>query len=126
MRAYTASGYHSTDRLICAAITRDGAVHLIGPAFERPAFDNTTFVAQVHTWEEHEDPYAMLAEILRRDGAGAGRVGVDGRMWLEAVKRFRTCFADCTVESAEPLLREVRICAKRTGMASASFTCSRS
>jgi Xaa-Pro aminopeptidase len=110
MLAFTGTPHASSDRLTCAAVLRDGGVQVIGPAFERPALKAAEPHTTIHTWEEHEDPYERFAVALRRAGLKAGRVGVDGRIWLESFYRLQAACAGLTLESAEALLREVRIC----------------
>ncbi len=112
--AFTGCAHWSYDRLTCGAVTRDGTVISLCPAFERPLLDDAARVATVHTWREHEDAYVRFLEILRDAGVRSGLLGVDGRMWLEVLQRFTSAAArvlpDLQVISAESLLREVRIC----------------
>jgi Xaa-Pro dipeptidase len=109
MLAFTGTPHASSDRLTCAAVTREGAVHVICPAFERPAVHGAESIAAVHTWEEHESAYARFAEALQRAGVRSGKLGVDGRMWLRTFSAFEQACTGLTLESAEALLREVRI-----------------
>ncbi|MBK9120815.1 MAG: aminopeptidase P family protein [Phycisphaerales bacterium] len=110
MLAFVGVPYSASDRLTCAAITREGAVHAICPAFERPGFADVEDWVQIHTWAEDSDAYAALAAALATDGIRRGRLGVDGRIWLEAFERFKSVFPEMQVDSAEHLLRAVRIC----------------
>ncbi len=109
MLAFTGTPHAASDRLTCGAVTRDGEVHVICPAFERPAVAGAENVATVHTWEEHEDPYRFFAEALRKAGVRSGRLGVDGRIWLRAWHDFGEACGGLQLQSAEALLREVRI-----------------
>jgi Xaa-Pro dipeptidase len=112
--AFTGCGHWSYDRLTCGAVTRDGAVHSICPAFERPLLDDAARVATVHTWQEHEDAYVGFLEVLREAGVRRGLLGVDGRIWLEVLQRLTAAAARVAPElqltSADALLREARIC----------------
>jgi len=110
MAAFTGTPHSTWDRLTCGAITRDGEAIVVCPAFEQPGIDLDTRVPHVHTWEEHEDAYALLAQVLARLGVRSGRIGVDGRMWLDAWARFQAAFEGPTLCNGEALLREVRIC----------------
>lgn len=109
MRAFTGTPHGPSDRLVCGAVLRENGVHVLCPAFERPAVARAEEIATVHTWEEHEDPYAVLLAGLRAAGLKRGRVGLDGRTWLETWHRLRAAGEALNLESAEPLLREVRI-----------------
>lgn len=110
MLAFTGTLHASTDRLTCGAVTCEGAVHVICPAFERSAVADAEALATIHTWEETENPCAVLAAALREAGIRSGTLGVDGRVWLETWYAFHAAFADVKLRSAEALLREVRIC----------------
>lgn len=111
MLAFTGTPHASSDRLVCGLIGRDGRAAIVCPAFERPTVCGAERIASIRLWQEHEDPYACLAAALRDWGIAAGRVGVDGRIWLDAWKRFADAFgAAIRLEHAENLLREVRLC----------------
>jgi Xaa-Pro dipeptidase len=110
MLAFTGTSHGPWDRLTCGAVTRDGRVLVICPAFERPAVAGAEPVATIHTWREHEDAYARLAEALRGAGVHGGVLGFDGRVWQESYERFREVCAFMTPRPAAALLREVRIC----------------
>jgi Xaa-Pro dipeptidase len=91
-------------------VTRDGEVIVVCPAFERPAVTGAESIATVRTWKEHEDAYRCFADALKQAGVRAGKLGVDGRIWLEAWQRFAAVCDWLELRSAENLIREVRIC----------------
>jgi len=110
MLAFAGVDHASSDRITCAAVTREGQVVVICPTFERPAAAGGEGLATIHTWEEHEDPYACFSRAVRRAGVRSGTFGVDGRIWLAALERFQQVFDGMTFRSADNLLREVRLC----------------
>jgi Xaa-Pro dipeptidase len=110
MLAFTGTPHAAWDRLTCGAVTRDGQVIVVCPAFERPAVAGAESIATIHTWEEHEDAYHCFAEAMKRVGVTSGTLGVDGRIWLEARDRFADVCDTMHLQSAERLIREVRIC----------------
>ena len=109
MLALTGTPHAAWDRLTCAAVTRDGGVHLVCPTFERPGVRGAEPHATIHTWDEDQDAYAVLADALRSDGAAKGRIGVDGRVWLESWYAFCGALPDANLHNGEALLRAVRI-----------------
>jgi len=109
MLAFTGTPHSASDRLTCGAVTREGEVYLVCPAFERPAVSGAEPIAKIHTWEEHENAYQCFAAALKRAGIRSGRLGVDGRTWLNAWYAFEEVFEGLQLQSAEHLLREVRI-----------------
>jgi Xaa-Pro dipeptidase len=109
MLAFTGTPHAASDRLTCGAVTREGEVHVVCPAFERPTVSGAENIAAVHTWEEHEDPYGCFAGALRRAGVRSGRLGLDGRIWLRTWQALGEACKGLELQPAETLLREVRI-----------------
>ena len=110
MLAFTGTPHAAWDRLTCGAVTREGQVHVICPAFERPGVSGADNIATIHTWREEENPYKVFGDALRESGVKSGTVGVDGRIWLESWYAFHEVCPSLEFKSAEPLLREVRMC----------------
>jgi Xaa-Pro dipeptidase len=111
MLAFTGTPHASSDRLACGFLTGDGGLHVICPAFELPTVAGARNLVTIHTWEEHEDPYTVFAGVLRKAGVTRGTVRIDGRVWLDSWRRFESAVGESIkLESAEPLLREVRLC----------------
>ncbi|MFQ5805133.1 MAG: M24 family metallopeptidase [Phycisphaerae bacterium] len=109
MLAFTGTPHAASDRLTCGVVTREGEVHVVCPAFERPGVCGAESIATIHTWQEHEDAYQCFADALRRAGVRSGKLGVDGRTWLNAWYAFEEVFGDLQLLSAERLIREVRL-----------------
>ncbi|RMF80476.1 MAG: aminopeptidase P family protein, partial [Planctomycetota bacterium] len=109
MLAFTGTPHASWDRLTCAAVTRDAGVHLVCPAFERPGVAGAEPHATIHIWQEDQNPYAVLADALRSAGVAKGRIGVDGRVWLDSWYAFCEALPDARLCNGEALLRTVRI-----------------
>jgi Xaa-Pro dipeptidase len=109
MLAFTGTPHAASDRLTCGAVTRDGEVHVVCPAFERPAVSGAESLATIHTWEEHENAHQCFADALKRAGVRSGRLGLDGRTWLNARHAFEKVFEGLQLQSAEHLIREVRL-----------------
>lgn len=71
---YTGTRWHPSERLMGALVPVTGNLTYIGPAFEEGTIrDFMTVKAEVRGWEEHEDPYALLASLVRADT----RLGLD-------------------------------------------------
>lgn len=62
---YTGMRWHASERLVGALVPVAGEITYIGPAFEDGTLkDFMRLDAPLATWEEHEDPYALLASLL--------------------------------------------------------------
>jgi Xaa-Pro aminopeptidase len=60
------------------------------------------------TWEETEDPHAIVAGLVSQ-GGGAERVGVSDRLWASHLLRLQALLPDVRFESATAVLRELRM-----------------
>jgi len=71
---YTGMSWHASERLVGALVTADGGLTYVGPAFEEGTLKLYMGVeASLRGWEEHENPYKLVASLLP---AGA-KLGVD-------------------------------------------------
>lgn len=66
---YTGLRWPATERLVGALVSADGGLTYVGPAFETGTLESYLRLdAPLAVWEEHEDPYALVAS-LGRSGA---------------------------------------------------------
>lgn len=83
LRYFTNIDWWLSERLLTVVIPREGRPFIVCPAFERDRaqeqIDDGPFAgdADVMTWEEHENPWALLARGLRDRGAATGRIGIE-------------------------------------------------
>jgi Xaa-Pro dipeptidase len=72
----------SSERLLLMALPAKGELFFISPAFEedraREQIESGLGARkQVFTWQEDEDPYALVAMSLKERGIATGRIGVE-------------------------------------------------
>lgn len=80
---FTGIEWHRSERLTAAVIGMRGAIGVVTPFFEEPSVRQTLGVpATVRTWQEDENPHALVAGLLR-DMGGTGTVAIE-----ETVRRF--------------------------------------
>ncbi len=86
---FTGLHWEQSERLFAWVLQRRGEPFIICPAFEEgrvqerisahpptlPSASNT----RVQTWNEDDDPYALLARTLQQSGLASGRIGVEER-----------------------------------------------
>ena len=78
LRYFTGVALNLTERLHGAVIPADGPPILLSPTFEEPKTrELMPFDAAIRTWEEHEDPTALVIETLRGMGVSSGILAVD-------------------------------------------------
>ena len=83
-------GYNAIplERLTALLVTATGATHLIAPALEGPAAQASPvgeLNIPIHTWEETQDPYSLVYDIL----GDVNAIALDNHMWAERVVKLR-------------------------------------
>ncbi len=79
-----------SDRLVCALLNRDGALAFIVPAFEAAIADGILASQEIFDWQEHIDPYAVVAKAAQALGIAGGTILLDGHTWLDTTNRLTT------------------------------------
>ncbi|MFD2239329.1 M24 family metallopeptidase [Aureimonas populi] len=75
---FTGLGLKPTERLHGAIIPAEGPVVFLSPAFEEPKTRSLLRIGEdIRVWEEHEDPTALVVEVLESLGCSGGAVAVD-------------------------------------------------
>jgi Xaa-Pro dipeptidase len=70
-----------SERTFGAVFHKKGNPIWVCPSFERKRAEELIPASQeIRIWEEHESPYALIGQVLKDLGAGAGRLGVDPSM----------------------------------------------
>ncbi|MGH4023062.1 MAG: M24 family metallopeptidase [Pseudonocardiaceae bacterium] len=101
----------SHERLTCLVLPADSDPALVVPALERPGLDDTPVPAlglEVAEWTDNQDPYALVAALLRR-GPAPRRAAVGDGMPASHVLRLRAALPGCAQELASPVLRQLRM-----------------
>lgn len=75
---FTGVRWSRSERLTCAIIPAEGDIGVVTPFFEEPSVrESLAVTADVRTWQEHEDPLALVAGWLRDRKLGAGVIGIE-------------------------------------------------
>lgn len=78
LRYFTGTAWSPSERLVGAILTAGGELHYVAPAFERNTLKGFMVTeGEVHCWEEHEDPYRLVAQILSGAGGPPEALAVD-------------------------------------------------
>jgi Xaa-Pro dipeptidase len=83
LRYFTGISWGLSERLLALVLPREGRAFVVCPAFEHDrAMEQIEAgplkgTADVMTWEEHESPYALVADGLRARGITTGRLGIE-------------------------------------------------
>ncbi len=75
---FTGVRWSRSERLTCAIIPAEGDIGVVTPFFEEPSVrESLAVTADVRTWQEHEDPLALVAGWLKDRKLGAGLIGIE-------------------------------------------------
>ncbi|NHC14339.1 M24 family metallopeptidase [Motilibacter deserti] len=104
------TGYDAVtlERLTCLVVRAYDEPLVVVPQLERAAALASPIGSLglgVATWQETDDPYAIVAATV----PGANRVAVDDRMWAVKALEFRRALPNAEQEAAGVVLRELRM-----------------
>ncbi|NER12805.1 M24 family metallopeptidase [Leptobacterium flavescens] len=75
---FTGMKWNPSERMVGALLFPDGELCFIAPAFEKgTVLDFMLIEGEVHCWEEHESPYELFIELLKKYGVEGGEVALD-------------------------------------------------
>lgn len=101
------SGYRifGSERLTCLVLAADGAATLVLPGLEAARARQAAPDLPQRTWEETEDPYALVASLV----AGKGEVAVADQMWALFTLRLQKALPGRAFSLASGVTRELRM-----------------
>jgi Xaa-Pro aminopeptidase len=98
------------ERLTMLVVPAEGPVTLVVPRLEAAPARLCPAAAGGHvaiaTWEETEDPVALVRDLLPRV---VGRIGASDRLWAIHLLRFQAALPTVVFEPASLVLRDLRI-----------------
>ena len=105
----TGYGAIVTERLTMLVLPAAGGPSLVVPRLERPAAEaGLRTDLRIETWEETDDPFRLVAGLLREAGE-TRRAGVSDRLWALHLLRLQATLPGTTFRSATTALRALRI-----------------
>ncbi len=103
-RYLTGMDVERSERLVALVLTAGGDAWIVGPAFEAERLGGAVSGAYI-VWQEHEDPYSILAARLGR----ARRVGLGPTTWVADAERLGSALSGASLHSAHDLLAGLRM-----------------
>src|SRR4051812_44015654 len=101
------------ERLTALAVPRTGEPLLVVPRLEAPMVDASPAGAlglEVLAWDETDDPFARLAEVVTaRLGSAPTRVAVGNRTWAEHALGIQRALPGSALELAAPVIDRLRM-----------------
>jgi Xaa-Pro dipeptidase len=107
---FTGVQWWRSERLTAALIPVEGEVVVFTPFFEEPSVRESLGIpAEVRTWQEDENPLALVAGALRDRRLAARPVGVEETVRFFAVDGLRKAIPRIELRSAAPVVRGCRM-----------------
>jgi Xaa-Pro dipeptidase len=114
---FTGVHWWRSERLTAAVIPRDGEVAIVTPHFEEPSVrESLEIPAEIRVWNEHEDPLAVVAGILR-DRKVTAAIGVEETVRFFAVDALRRAMPRIDVVNGAPVVRGCRMIKSKAELA---------
>jgi len=107
---FTGVRWGRSERLTGAVIPEEGPIGVFTPFFEEPSVRESLAVpADLRTWNEHEDPLALVGRWLKERKLGSGAIGVEETVRYFAVDGLQRALPGVRIVSAAPVVRALRM-----------------
>jgi Xaa-Pro dipeptidase len=107
---FTGVEWHRSERLTACILFAKGDAVIVTPFFEEPSVRETLAIpAQVHVWQEDENPIALIADALKERGIATGTVGIEETVRFFASDGLAHLVPGLKVVSANPVVRGCRM-----------------
>ena len=106
---FTGVQWWRSERLTAAILPREGEPAIVTPHFEEPSVRESLKVpAEIRVWNEHDDPLATVAGILR-DRRASGPVGIEETVRFFAVDGLRRAMPGVEIRAGAGVVRGCRM-----------------
>ena len=93
-----------SERILALVIPRTGEPLFVCPAFEEARLrESLVYPAEVHVWQEDENPNKILAGALADRGMRTGRIGIEEHFPFTFFDHFRAAAPGYELVSADPI-----------------------
>ena len=114
MTYFTGTKWHPSERMVGAIIPARGAMEYLAPYFEQNTLrDYMVIEGGVNVWHEHESPYRLFVDTLKRlgiagDGASPARIGISEDAPFFIVDGISQLAAGYQLINAKPVTAQCR------------------
>jgi len=107
---FTGINWWRSERTTAAIIPAHGPVVVVTPAFEEPSIRETLQIGgEVLPWNEADNPFALLADALRKGGLARGPVAVESTIRFFILDGVRRASPAYEFISGDPFVRACRL-----------------
>src|SRR5882762_2205879 len=107
------TGYNPgrSERLIALLLPVAGPPAIVCPAFEVERVKRHSVIAELHGWEEQEDPHALVRDTVRRlrPGSGKGTIALESTTGYQTFLRLGRALPDWKFVDAAPVTERLRV-----------------
>ena len=101
---YTGIQWWRSERMLGAVIPAQGEIAYVGAGFEEARLrEQILFGEDVRVWQEHESPYARVAEILRDRGLATAKIGIEESVRFFVFDGIRKLAPQAQFVSGDPI-----------------------
>ena len=114
MSYFTGTKWYASERMVGAILPAHGPLEYIAPAFEESTIKDFMLVeGKVNCWEEHESPYQLFIDALKRmgiapDSAAPPRIGICESAAFFIADGIAPLAAGYALENAKPVTAHCR------------------
>ncbi|GAA0368093.1 metallopeptidase MdpA [Bowmanella denitrificans] len=110
MDYFTGIQWWRSERLTAVVIPAEGDIAVICPFFEEPSIRESLEVGDdVRVWQEHESPFALVAQVLKHRGLSKGQIGFEESVRYFVLDGVMSQLGNFTHASADPVTRGCRM-----------------
>lgn len=103
LRYFTGVGWNATERLVAMLLPKSGAPLMICPRFEEGSLVASLGIeAALRLWEEHENPFALAAQVVKEWGAKS--LAIDPALAFAMFDGLRLAAPDVAMPNAAPVV----------------------
>jgi Xaa-Pro dipeptidase len=107
---FTGVQWRRSERLTAAVIPADGQPIIVTPFFEKPSVEESLGIpAEIRVWQEHENPFALVANFLRQRGLSRQPIAFEETVRHFAVEGLKARLPGLPIVSANPVVRAIRM-----------------
>ncbi|MES2136234.1 MAG: aminopeptidase P family N-terminal domain-containing protein, partial [Pseudomonadota bacterium] len=98
-----------SERLTAAVIPVEGDPIIVTPFFEKPSVaESLAIPAEIHTWNEDEEPLRLVADFLRERNVAGAPIGFEETDRFFILDRLKQQLPGATIVSGNPVVRALR------------------
>jgi Xaa-Pro dipeptidase len=103
LRYFTGLSWGASERLVAMLLLPEGDPVLVAPRFELGSLEAELQVpAQIHGWEEHENPHLILASLL--ESARVRHLAIDPALPFVMIERLRRAAPAVALSEASTII----------------------